>query len=222
MYVIYDTNDNNRIILGPIDWRPKFFSTILSEEYEQNINVIVEDRNRVPYEIISGVFVRECDTQYPDADPDTEDMVGPTWQFHANGSATATWTKTDKPLHIIKNIHFDHAAQERYKKEVGGFKHTINGKEYTISTSREDRSMFLLGMRLNFMPKVTPNATIKWKFQEGFADLNRAQVEELLLAYISYIQGQFEWENTIRNRVRDSLNKDSIKAIEIKTRENVQ
>ena len=121
MYVIIDSNDNNRIVLGPMEWRPKYFSLVLSDEYDQEIAVSQGSANLVPYEIISGVVIRECDTSYPSIDPDIEDYSGPSWTVHANGSATAVWGKVDKPLHIIKDNYRARAAAERYNKETTSF-----------------------------------------------------------------------------------------------------
>ena len=211
MYVIIDSNDNNRIVLGPMEWRPKYFSLVLSDEYDQEIAVSQGSANLVPFEIISGVVIRECDTSYPSIDPDIEDYSGPSWTVHANGSATAVWGKVDKPLHIIKDNYLAKAAAERYNKETTSFKVVIGGKEYTQITSRDDRGIFILLMN----SILTPNKTLSWKFVEGFVDLAKADVTAVLTAYVNHVQTRFDWEKTKLDTIKASTTKEQIKVIEI-------
>lgn len=214
MFVIIDNNDNNRIIIGPMEWKPKYFSFALSEEYDQEITVNLSDQSLVPYEVIPGVFIRECDTSYSSIDPETQDYAGPSWTLHANGSATAAWVATDKALHNIKGFFNNQAASERYKKEVTPFKITIDGTEYTQGTAREDRSIFTL--LLAYVMK--PNIPIYWKFQEGFVLLNKQSIEALLNTYNDHIQTNFVWEKDKITAVNNSTTKEEIKAIEIKVK----
>lgn len=211
MYVIIDSNDNNRIVLGPMEWKPKYFSLVLSDEYDQEITVSQGSANLVPFEVISGVVIRECDTSYPDVDPDIEEYSGPSWTVHANGSATAVWGKVDKPLHIIKDNFLAKASAERYVRETTSFKVTINGIEYTQSTAFGDRGIFTL--LLAYVLK--PNTSINWKFLEGFVVLNKSNIEILLNAYNDHIQSNFTWGKRKVDTIKASTTKEQIKAIEI-------
>ena len=64
MYVITDHNTQNFVILGPIEWKPRYISDILSDELDQDIVITKDDESRVPFDVAPGVTIRDTSNCY--------------------------------------------------------------------------------------------------------------------------------------------------------------
>ena len=195
MYVITDhNNDANFVILGPIEWKPRYISDILSDELEEDIVVTQADAFRVPFEPAPGVKIRKCTTSYEDGiNGKIEMLAGPFWTYDDENTeiqAVASWIKKDKPIDLVKSELKSLVAEERWKKEAKGVTLTIQETEVWCDTSRGNRDIFLQKYVM-----MGDNDTIRWKFPSCWLDLSKPELGYIVSEGSKYIQECFNWES---------------------------
>jgi hypothetical protein len=89
-----------------------------------------------------------------------------------------------EPPQVVLSVY---AASKRYEKETGGI--TLNG--IPIATDRQSQAM--ITGAYNYV-QVNAAATIKWKAENGFVELNAAQITALALAVGAHVQACFAKE----------------------------
>lgn len=195
MYVITDHNTQNFVILGPIEWKPRYISDILSDELDQDIVVTRDDEARVPFDVVPGVTVRKCISVYEEINTKIHRHEGPFWVYDDGNEeyqAVATWEQRGKPLEFVKADLKNLVADLRWKKEAVGVTLTIQGTEVWCDTSRGNRDIFL--QKYTIMPD---NTTINWKFQNSiWLELTKAELGTIVTEGSTYIQSCFDWEAT--------------------------
>lgn len=193
MYVITDHNNGNFVILGPIEWKPRYISDVLSDEFDENITVTKEDALNVPYDIIPGVTARKCECVYEDINPKIHRHEGPFWVYddaNTEIQAVATWENRDIPIDQVKSDLKNKVADLRWKKEAKGVTLTIQGTEVWCDTSRGNRDIFL--QKYSIMPD---NTTINWKFLNNvWLELAKTELGTIVMEGSTYIQSCFNWE----------------------------
>jgi hypothetical protein len=192
MYVITDHNTQNFVILGPIEWKPRYISDILSDELDQDIVITREDETRVPFDVVPGVTIRKCISVYEEINTKIHRHEGPFWVYDDGNTeyqATATWEQRDKSLESVKADLKNLVADIRWKKEATGVTLTIQGTEVWCDTSRGNRDIFL--QKYTIMPD---NTTINWKFQNAWLELTKAELGTIVTEGSTYIQSCFDWE----------------------------
>ncbi len=194
MYVITDHNNGNFVILGPIEWKPRYISDILYDELDEEIQVTKEDKERVPYEIAPGIKVRKCQTIFEELNTKIHRHEGPFWEYDDENmdiQATATWKRTDKKLEIVKSEQKTVVAELRWKKENIGIKLTIQETEVWCDTSRDGRDIFLQKYLL-----MGDEEAIRWKFpQDIWLTLSKSELGYIVQEGALYIQSCFDWES---------------------------
>lgn len=193
MYVITDHNNGNFVILGPIEWKPRYISDILYDEFFEEVNLTKEDEKRVPYEVLPGVKIRRCQTLHEDINPKIHRHEGPVWTYDDENSevqATATWFRADKPIDQVKAELKAVVANLRWQKENKGVVLTIQNTEVWRDTSRGNRDVFLQKHSL-----MQDGDTINWKFSGGvWLTLSKAELGHIVSSGVAYIQSCFDWE----------------------------
>ena len=193
MYVITDHNNGNFVILGPVDWKPRYISDILSDEFDENITVTKEDALNVPYDIIPGVTARKCISVYENINTKIHRYEGPFWVYddaNEEYQAVATWEQRNKDINYVKAELKNLVADLRWAKEAKGVTLTIQGTEVWCDTARVNRDIFL--QKYTIMPD---NTTINWKFQNSvWLELTKAELGTIVSEGSTYIQSCFDWE----------------------------
>lgn len=196
MYVVTNHNEANTILLGPIEWNSRFISAVLTDDLEQQITIYNTDKDRVPFDVIPGVTLRVCNTEYEPIDPIIDRHEGPFWTYNDNGTATATWIRQDKDLTLSKNEVLQKLAYIRWTKEELGTNTVVQNTTVTVDTRRESRDIFIQKLTL-----MQDNETVVWKFPEGWLTLTKPDLANVVSAGASYVQSQFEWEANLSNIV---------------------
>lgn len=192
MYVITDHNTQNFVILGPIEWKPRYISDVLSDELDQDIVVTRADESRVPFDVVPGVTIRKCTTVYADINTKIHKFDGPFWTYddaNTEVQAVASWTQGDKDIGIVKSELKSVIADIRWTKENKGITLTIQGTDVWCDTSRGNRDIFL--QKYTLMPD---NTTINWKFPSGWLELSKTELGTIVTEGANYIQTCFDWE----------------------------
>ena len=204
--------NKEQIFLGPIDWKPRFIQTEINElieDGELSVDFTVPPVEQGYIDIGDGFEIFEIvDIISPDINTQYEDPVGPFYTY-ADNKATQVWQKQDKPLHAIQDSLKQVAATERYRKEILGTKVTIQNLEVFVSTDRSE-SRNILSQKFLLM---SDTDTILWKFPEGWLTLTKSELGSIVSASSSYIQAQFDWEQTIITQINDAIDIETLKAI---------
>lgn len=192
MYVITDHNTQNFVILGPIAWKPRYISDVLSDELDQDIVVTSSDEARVPFDVVPGVTIRKCTSVYADINTKIHKLDGPFWTYddaNTEIQAVASWEQGDKDIDLVKGELKNIIADMRWAKESLGVTLTIQGVDVWCDTSRGNRDIFL--QKYTVMPD---NTTINWKFPSGWLELSKAELGTIVTDGSTYIQSCFDWE----------------------------
>lgn len=190
MYVITHHHDYDEVLLGPINWNPRYIASVLQSDLDldQPPTILSSDESKVPYDILPNVRVRPVETVYAELNAKIQRHEGPFWTYTPD-KATATWTAVDKPIDLVKGELKSVTAAKRYEKENAGIKLTIQGTEVTCDTARGSRDIFL--QKLLTMGQTE---TANWKFPEAWINITYAELEYIVAQGTAHIQGCFDWE----------------------------
>jgi len=206
MYVVVNQNEGNRIMLGPLgEWNPRFISAMLTQDLEQPIKLVLEDVNRVPFDVVPGVSIKFCDTNYEQIDPIIDRHEGPFWTFNSDGTLTANWVRQDKNLDLSKGEVIQKLAAVRWEREESGANVIVQGTTVTVDTRRESRDIFVQKLTL-----MKDDETVVWKFPEGWLTLTKPELSNVVAAGASHVQQQFEWEANLTNTIASITNRQDL------------
>lgn len=221
--------ENRQIVhLGPIPWRHRFIQSELDDlEVEFTVSPVEGGYVRINdnFEIFPvGEAIGDA------GDSRWEDPVGPTWEFVERTvelprppmdpedrptpttivtEAIPTWSKQDKPLAQIQQFIKNDVAAKRYAKEAAGTQVEIApGTTVTVDTSRDGRAIFV-----QVFSTMADDATVDWKFPEGWFTLTKAQLGAVIGGGYTHIQEQFLWEKGYSDRVDVATDIAALKAI---------
>lgn len=214
---MYALIHKDQVLSGPRDWDRAFFTFIVNSKniylgkpiprmpIDNEPYIIDEDTKIVRVEIVQGGL-----------NPLVEYYQGPTWEL-LEDKALAHYAVIDTPVEFAKNNFKDLVAAKRYEKEVKGTKTSIQETEVSLDTSRDGRNIFLQKYSL-----MQDDATVNWKFPEGWLTLTKTELGQCVTAGASYIQSCFDWEKDYDDRIDAATTKEELLQIEqdIKDEEN--
>jgi len=186
MYAIVYHHDYDEVLLGPIDWKPRYIASIIQQDLDLTDmpNISVADEGRVPYEITNKVWAYRVDQSFPEANHKLQKFEGPFWVFE-NQVALQTHTVVDKSVDEVKGELRPQAAARRYQLENEGVDVLIQDKVVRVSTARQDRSIY------------TTAVPGPWKFSNGeWLTLSQEDLNTIISAVQTKVAGAFEWEQT--------------------------
>ena len=198
-YVITDHNQQGFVLLGPIEWKPRYISAVLSDEYDEEIVVSPADEQRVPYDVLPYVKIRKCDVTYENINSKIEKLNGPYWTYDDTNTefqAIAAWTKADKDIDVVKNELKAVAANERWKKENKGTTITIQSTDVWCDTSRANR-----GIYNQKYSTLNDGDTLNWKFGNNWLTISKEDLKNVMDSVNNYIQDCFDWEANISSQI---------------------
>jgi hypothetical protein len=210
-YVLMENRQT--VLLGPIDWRPRFIQSEL-DDLEVAYIVPPVEQGYIQFTPELEIFPI-AETQSPDIDNRYEDPVGPTWTINPNMTAVETYTKQDKPLHIVRQGLKDQVAGQRYSREVSGTTATIDTVSINLSTARGDART-----QWNNLLTTIGTSTVNWKFPEGFLELDLADVELMVSAIAAHVQAAFDWEKAQGDAIDAAEDMAALKVIGAALKEN--
>jgi hypothetical protein len=215
LYVITNHNIQNFVVLGPIQWKPRYFSNIVSEEIGEDVTITDADKDRVPFDIVPGVTIRTCDVVHSieeNYNGKIHHMQGPIWTYNEDGTATATWYQENKNIDLVKGELKNIVAANRYEKEVSGFVATVCDKQVFLDTSRERRDAFQSKYLI-----MSDDETINWKFSNGTLELSKENVLNIIMLINNHIQEWFDWEISKIAEISACTTLQELNLIELRT-----
>jgi hypothetical protein len=197
----------NKVIVGPMGWNSGIFQGSL-EKHGVNNTIPRVAPTIMPYVITADAKVMLVEEVRPNINPLVEYHYGPIWEI-TETNAVANYEVHDTLIEFARNNYKKILAEERWKKETIGTKFTIQNTEITIETDRETRNMFI--QKLSIMPD---NMLTNWKFPEGWLTISKLELQQIVMAGASYIQGCFDWEKNISDQIDSAVTKEELIEIE--------
>lgn len=219
-YVITNHANGGYVVLGPMQWRPVYFSSVLTDDLDEEVVITSAMEQSVPFET-KGYTVRRALVEYEDLlDPKFDQHEGPVWTYYDTNPITidgvqyhakATYTRAEKPRAGIEIQLRNEIAAERYNREIKGISVTIRGKPLTVSTDRASRDRLVSKFVV-----MGAGAAAKWKFPEGYQTLTKPEVQTILEAIDAHVQAQFDWEESTLTQIQSAANTSALKQIKVK------
>lgn len=186
------------VLLGPMDWKPRF----IQSEFDD-----IEVPYKVPASEPPNGYInidRELGTgsdtgleimpliqlDYPPCDFLYQQYAGPFYTYNDDNTVVGTHTVIDfEHVDIIKPKLKGIVAANRYTAEVSGTKVTIQDTIVTLDTSRDGRNIFIQKFLL-----MKEGDVVEWKFPEGWLTLSYGDLGLIVQTGANHIQNQFSWE----------------------------
>lgn len=198
---------DNRIIVGPRDWNPRFFEHFLQE---LGFETTLSDSPIFEQLVFSDTvrLVPTIQEQAPEINPSFEVLAGPFFKFDEANNHVAYYTAQPLALEVIHANLRSKVANSRWIKETSSITRDINGKLLTLNTDRESRSLY--AQALTFVPD---DYSSQWKFAEGFVTINKADLQAITVEIISHVQACFDWEAQKVNEINTTTDVEQLKQI---------
>lgn len=175
------------VVLGPMNWRPSFFTSCLRDDLEINFNVPMTCPEKAIFITDNVKIVPVRDTIITDSyNEKIQELQGPFYTFFED-YVEIRYKPVDKPIEIIKDNLKKQIASNRYKYETKGIEVSLNGSIINITTSRNEREIFLQAYQLG-------KDNINWKFGESFLTLSNQDLKVIVDSISSHVQSTFDWE----------------------------
>lgn len=207
--MLYAIKHKNRVVLGPLAWAQKYFTTVLKVRHRIDTNVPGKAPEVMPWIINENTSVHEVIKNEPNLDTMTQAYHGPFWDM-SNDVVIANYEVRDLPIESARNNFRAIASFERYKKEVSSVKTTLQGIEVTADTSREGRNIFLQKYLL-----MSDADTVNWKFPEAWLILTKQELGVVIQVGSAHIQAAFDWEKDINDQIDSAQTAEELHAIKI-------
>ena len=184
---MYALINGQELLLGPIAFNYRMINSVLEEELEVDFRVTSNDYQSVPITFTEDIKILPARNEVPEYDP--------RFQTASQSSHTITETEvvfyygvSDKPLEQIKGEYKAAVAPERWNKENTTVTVTINDKEITVSTSRDNR--------LSIVSKLlSGDGPYNFKFNDGvWEEISKTDLQTILTEIDTVVQVAFDWE----------------------------
>lgn len=204
-YLIVENKQS--VLLGPMDWRPRFFQ---SELDDLEIDFQISPSEPMQYMKITDeveIYPVAAINGPADFDPIYQHLAGPFWIFE-NNVAVGTYTSADNSIEIIQANLKNIVAAERYKKEVAGTTIIVQGNQVFVATDRDSRNVFV-----QKLITMADSDTVQWKFADTWLELTKADLTSVVSSINSYVQAQYDWEKGIIDSINAAFTITELKSI---------
>jgi hypothetical protein len=207
----YVVKYKDRIVLGIIPWNNQYIMDVMRTRYRVNIEIPLIEPDNCSFPLV----VNEDVTIYP-AEEDRQQLInpmiefyyGPTWEFLEN-KVIAHYEVQPLDLNSVKQNYRERVASKRYDKEIAGTSVEINGIEYKLKTDRDSRFKYVEKLVL-----MEDDTTINWKFDEGWALLNKENLQSIVSSIETHVQNTFDEEYNLNVILDQAQTVQDILAIE--------
>ena len=184
---MYALVNGQELLLVPVAFNYRMINSVLEEELEVEFRVTSQDYQSVPLSFTEDIKILPARNDIPEYDP--------RFQSVAQTSHTITDTEVvfgygvgDKTLEQIKGEYKARVAPERWNKENTTVTVTINGKEITVSTSRDNRLALVSKL-------LSGDGPYNFKFNDGvWEEISKTDLQTILTEIDTVVQAAFDWE----------------------------
>ena len=203
---MYAIVHNNFVILTQPNWNTRMFTSILEEECGINRRILLADEQTLPMILNENTKILKVYLNTPEYNPKIEWLDGPNYTV-TEDNVVANYTVKPLDLTIAKGNLIDKLPALRYEKEKKSIDITVQDLNLNISTDRETRSTFT-----NKLLAIGEN-TINFKFQEGWLNLSKADLEYIIQQIDFAVQEAFDWELSKTNEINSCKTLEEINNI---------
>ena len=184
---MYALVNGQELLLGPIAFNYRMINSVLEEELEVNFRVTSQDYLNVPITFTEDIKILPARDEVPEYDPRFQ-SVSQTSHEITDTEVVFYYGVSDKPLEQIKGEYKAAVAPERWNKENTTVTVTINDKEITVSTSRDNR--------LSLVSKLlSGDGPYNFKFNDGvWVEILKTDLQTILTEIDTVVQAAFDWE----------------------------
>lgn len=195
---------NGDVKFGPEKWNKFLFESVLKEDYNITTTLPLTNKNVMEINNICKIYpIKEVPVE--SFNGDFYLLEGPFWTLNES-YAEYSFNKIEKPLEEAKNVFKNKIASKRWIKENENINVTINNKNYSVSTKRENRDIFLKKYLV-----LNDNETTQWKFTEEWVELTKLNLKEINDFINSHVEQQFIWEKTKCQEIDNCQNIEELK-----------
>lgn len=208
MYVV---KYKQRVVLGIIPWNNQYIQDVMKNRYRVDIELpyIEPESSEFPYQVNEDTVIYPAtEDRDVNINPMIQQYYGPTWEF-LEDRVIAHYEILDLELSAAQNNYKERAAAYRYNKEISGTKITLNNKEYVIETDRVSRTKYVEKFLM-----MEENQTVNWKFSQDWITLTKQDLQNIVHAIDSHVQGAFDWELNLINTIDSITNLQDLTLIE--------
>lgn len=198
----------NRVIVGPMDWNRGLFQGSLERE---GVETLIPRNAPEELPLIINEDARICRVEEvrPNLNPMVEYYYGPLWDLTGD-IVIANYEVQDTPVEFARSNFKQQAADVRYTREVSGTTININGTDLAIDTNRGSRDVFI--QRYIVM---ADGESIQWKFPQGWFQITKADLGQIVSKINAHVQQAFDWEATIVSQIDDATTKQDLLNVQI-------
>jgi hypothetical protein len=199
MFIIVE---GERVVLGPMDWKPNYFSTFIKDEYNIVLNLPLTNTTNNSFSVSNTVKILPVRAD-PDPAHNTKTQYLSASQFRVyNDSADSYRSVVDKTIDQIKNEMIALVPAARWTKENKGVTVTINNKKILADTSREKRNTYINGVAGSWKVTIVdedvvhPMEVSVNSLSVEWVNLTQYNLSTIDTAIKNYIQSLYDWEKT--------------------------
>jgi hypothetical protein len=193
------------VLLGPTQWRPRYFQSELTD---------LEVEYALPLTEPGYIKINDMLELFPlgtsnavSFDPIYQAPVGPYYTY-VNNEAHENYTYRDVSIAESQSKLVPIVTAERYRREHLTTTATVQSTVVTLDTSRDTRNAFIQKFLLMGVDEIAT-----WKFPEGWITLTKADVETCIKEISTYVQTQFDWENSVISSINSATTQAELKSI---------
>lgn len=182
--------NNDVIETGPRDWNPAYFQYFLSN---LGIDCTLPDAPLLQPLIFndSVKLVPTVEAYVPQCDSTYERLVGPKFKYE-DGNYISYYDVEELPIDMIRTNVKSLMANRRWVKETTPIIRNINDKTITLYTDRETRSIYAQALQI-----ASDDYNGQWKFEEGFYNISKQDLEMIVSEIATYVQSCFDEESML-------------------------
>jgi hypothetical protein len=184
---MYALINGQELLLGPVAFNYRMINSVLEEELEVEFRVTSQDYQNVPIVFTEDIKILPARNDIPEYDPRFQ-SVAQTSHTITDTEVVFVYTVSDKSLEQIKGEYKAGVAPERWNKENTTVTVTINGKEITVSTSRDNRLALVSKL-------LSGDGPYNFKFNDGvWEEISKTDLQTILTEIDNVVQAAFDWE----------------------------
>lgn len=193
------------VLWGPRPWNWISLQNALKEDL--NLDIILPSKETEgPYVIDNDTIILPVrEAAGPSYNAKTQYLEGPYWQY-TNYEAISSYVPVNKSVDQLKGELKAFATAQRWNKETSGIEYQLGDQLLHISTSRDQRTTFSIGVPGKW--KLTSVETLENNiktYKPVWVSLLGSDIQSINQAIANHVQAAFEWEENIHNQI-DSLN----------------
>lgn len=205
MFVI---THNNTVIFGPKNWNKNLFEEVILED--TNTIVCLPPMFSEVYSVTDSIKIYPVKfLTDPHYDQRIERLDGPFWNFK-DDHVERYYNVAPLELETAKSCLKNQVSAIRYRKETSGIQHLIRNHTVSIDTSREGRRVYFESLL-----EMQDDEIKAWKFAEGWINISKEELKDLVLAIKKHIQVVFDWEYEKHSEIDSIQNLQDITKVEI-------